>query len=366
MKHSLPRWLRATALLCSMLLSSLAHAHSVGTSYVTLDSNGDSQVSAKVALSLRDLAFAVGIDRNADGRVTWGEVLESGAAIDRYLQGLSVTRGGMACTHESVKAESLAIDSYSDGPYAVVALAYRCPASGALSLESNLLFDIDASHRTLLSVEGPQPSVVVLTAASRSWSDRTASNARAFFAFVSQGIWHIWTGYDHLAFLALLLLSLIRVERRDFRELAVPILRVVTAFTVAHSITLGLAALGVLQFSSRLVESSIAASIVVAAALNLVSRAERLALPLAFGFGLIHGLGFASALAELTHGAARLPPLIGFNLGVEAGQLVVVIGVMPLLIAAQRSIAFRQRAVVFGSIAAGCVGMTWFVQRAIL
>src|SRR5262249_40427319 len=152
------------------------------------------------------------------------------------------------------------------------------------------------------------------------------SMAATFATFAGQGLWHVWIGYDHLAFLLLLLLpGVLRAVSTGgwqavpaFRETAPDLFRIITAFTLAHSFTLALAATGTVQTRVRPVEVAIAASIVIAGILNLFPSAARARLALAFGFGLVHGFGFANALAELgARGARLVPTLAGFNMGVE-------------------------------------------------
>jgi hypothetical protein len=221
-----------------------------------------------------------------------------------------------------------------------------CSAKGKLSISSDLLFDIDDSHRSLLSIKTPSVSnVAVLTADSRRWVEVEGAGAlQSFSGFVVQGIWHIWTGYDHLAFLLLLLLPLIRLREISGQQRVLRMLRIVTAFTVAHSITLGAAAFGYINLPSHWVETAIVASIVITGLANLLPRAAPLGVAMALGFGLIHGLGFASALADLTTNMqGRLLPLVAFNLGVECGQLVVVAFAFPLLVLVARLLSTDQR-----------------------
>jgi hypothetical protein len=125
-----------------------------------------------------------------------------------------------------------------------------------------------------------------------------------------------------------------------------------------------MAALGYLHFSSQWVEALIAASIVFTAIINLTQRSGRFGVAIAFGFGLIHGLGFASALAEITEQTAnRLPPLLGFNIGVELGQLAIVLLVTPLMLTQRLMPILRARVTQICSIAIGCVGTFWLLQR---
>jgi hypothetical protein len=142
------------------------------------------------------------------------------------------------------------------------------------------------------------------------------------------------------------------------------VLKVVTAFTLAHSITLGLAALGVVHLPSRLVESAIAFSVVLAALNNLRPLVHRGRWLVAFGFGLVHGFGFATVLAELGLPQESLvPALLGFNLGVELGQLAIVAVFLPLAYATRHTWMYRRLIFVGGSAAIALIAAIWMVER---
>jgi hydrogenase/urease accessory protein HupE len=180
---------------------------------------------------------------------------------------------------------------------------------------------LDARHATWVLPDETQG-----TDASPEKLARPANPPVSWFSFVLLGIEHILTGYDHLCFLLALLLV-----ARCFRD----VLGVITTFTVAHSLTLAAAALKLVSLSPAIVEPLIATSIIYVGVENLILRRQpRHRLALVFGFGLIHGLGFASALAERLpgiSGLAIIPPLLSFNLGVEAGQLAVAAVLVPVI-----------------------------------
>lgn len=172
------------------------------------------------------------------------------------------------------------------------------------------------------------------------------------------GIHHIWTGWDHLAFL----LALLAIGGR-FRYL----LGIVTSFTVAHSLSLGLAAFHVVELDSRLVEAGIAATIVFVAVENFWIREGRWRWLLTFAFGLIHGFGFASFLGDLELPSSALASaLVAFNLGVEAGQIAVVAAVFPLLLWLSRKPWHRRWVVYPVSALIASAGLWWLVERTVL
>jgi hypothetical protein len=199
------------------------------------------------------------------------------------------------------------------------------------------------------------------------------SRWRQFSDYVRHGVWHIWIGFDHILFLVSLLLPavLVRQEGRwqgrdTLRASVMDVLKIVTAFTLAHSLTLTLAALGALSLPSRLVESAIAASVVLAALNNLWPLVHRWRALVAFAFGLIHGFGFASVLADLglPQGALVLS-LVGFNVGVEVGQLAIVAAFLPLAYVLRRGLFYRRAVLAGGSALIAAIAMVWLAERAL-
>ena len=180
----------------------------------------------------------------------------------------------------------------------------------------------------------------------------------SFGEYVRLGVEHLVHGYDHLAFI----IALLAVSRQPIRVLAV-----ITAFTVAHSVSLALAALGVLTLPPRLVEPLVAATLVLVAVENWRRPDDGGARwVLAFAFGLIHGLGFAAALAATGLGRDGAPlglPLLGFNIGVELGQVTVVAAVLPLLFLLRRWPPFERYGARAISLGVGAVGLLWLGAR---
>jgi hypothetical protein len=198
---------------------------------------------------------------------------------------------------------------------------------GDLEIEVTLFRETSPDHRDLCRLQwNDEPPVETLLWMSQSrafYRPDEPPRPRPLWSWVSMGVDHILGGWDHLAFVIALIMA-----ARGLGGL----LGVVTAFTVAHSVTLALAALELVRLPARPVELLIALSIAWVGTANLVSRAPRSRWPEAFAFGLVHGLGFAGFLGEALYGEPRrLVPLLGFNLGVELGQIVVVLGVVAAL-----------------------------------
>jgi hypothetical protein len=364
---------RVLALL--LLLASFgAQAHKPSDSYLRLRIDG-AQVIGQWDIALRDLEQAIGLDSNGDGEITWGELRARHADIAAYaLARLSFAGDAKNCPLRLTGHE---VDHHSDGAYEVLRFAADCAAApAAIEIGYSLFFDFDAQHKGLLNLEyqGKIQSLVFTPERSKQHFELgELSSLRQFLSYGREGVWHIWIGYDHILFLLSLLLPavLLRKQRRwapvtRFPDAFWDVFKIVTSFTVAHSITLSLAALGVISLPSRLVESAIAASVVLAALNNLVPLVAGRRWVVAFAFGLIHGFGFASVLAELgLPRDALVLALVGFNLGVEGGQLTIVAAFLPLAYRLRGS-WFYQRVVLFGgSIAIVAVAMIWLLERAL-
>ncbi len=365
--------IRALAILLGTLLSAPVLAHKPSDAYLTLERSGDA-ISGRFDLALRDLDNALTLDANGDGEITWGEVRAKHTAIAAYaLERVTLASGGARCT---LSVTEHVLDTHTDGTYAVLILAGRCPQPGPrLAIDYHAFFDIDPQHRGLLNfVDRGQSRSVVFSADRPQWvvGGDAAGPLRQFVTYVQEGIWHIWLGFDHILFLVSLLLPAVLVLRDgawrpagSFRAAFIDVAKVVTAFTLAHSITLSLAALGIVSLPSRWVESAIALSVVLAALNNLFPMVASGRWIAAFGFGLLHGFGFASALSDLglPTGALALS-LAGFNVGVELGQLAIVAVFLPLAFVLRGTWTYRRVILAGGSAAIAAIAGVWLVERA--
>ena len=303
---------RALSLLAfaALLLDGVALAHKPSDSYLTLAVDGQT-INGQWDIALRDLDFALGLDGNQDGAITWGEVKAKHAQIAAYaLPRLALGSAGAPCA--PVLRDQL-IDNHSDGAYAVLRFTATCAAApNVLDVGYRLFFDIDPQHRGLLNLSAQgatRAGIFSVDAPVQQFTLAELSKREQFFDYVKEGVLHIWTGFDHILFLLSLLLPAVLVRSLapgatwtaapSFKAAFWDVFKVVTAFTVAHSITLSLAALGVISLPSRLTESAIAASVVLAALNNVHPVVYGGRWIIAFVFGLIHGFGFASVLTDL-------------------------------------------------------------------
>jgi hypothetical protein len=362
-------WLLAAALL---LAAAPAQAHKPSDSYLTLDVR-EARVDGQWDIALRDLDMAIGLDQDGNGELTWSEVRARHDAIAAYaLARLKLASAGAPCP---LRVTEQLLDNHSDGAYAVLRLHADCGAAvSALEVDYRLLFDIDPQHKGLLQLRhAGQVSTAIFApdSARQSLQVADASGWRQFGDYVRHGVWHIWIGFDHILFLLSLLLPAVLVYRdrrwegrTTFRAAAIDVLKIVTAFTLAHSITLTLATLGVVSLPSRLVESAIAASVVLAALNNVWPLFHGRRALVAFAFGLIHGFGFASVLLDLgLPKAALLLSLVGFNVGVELGQLAIVLLFLPLAYLARNTVLYRRGVLGLGSCLIVLVALAWLVER---
>jgi len=342
-----------------------AQAHASSLAYLQVSGDRSSTL-LQADVSLRDLDAALDLDLDGDARLTWGELRLAEPRVQAWLaQGIALRD----CP-APWQAGPLALEQRGDGLYARLRLSAPCPLPPGPPLHYRLLAEVDATHRALLRIEraGQATQATLL-------SPETASAAtEAPMAFWREGVHHLITGHDHLLFLLCLLLP--ALPRRlagppqagELGRTLRPIVGWVTAFTLAHSLTLGLAVLGGLRLPATLIEPLIAASIVLAAVDNLRPFLHRLlGLPrwgVALLFGLVHGFGFAGALGEL-----NLPPaamawaLLQFNLGLEVAQLSLVALAVAALWRLRAWPGYGRWVQGLGSSLAAVAGTVWLWQR---
>lgn len=352
-----------------LLACGLAQAHKPSDSYLALEAQGGA-LRGQWDIALRDLEHALGLDADGDGAITWGELRAKHAEVAAYALARLSLRG---C---NLTPRAQLVDHHTDGAYAVLEFDVDCGASlpETMELEYRLFADLDPTHRGLLRAKlGAQTMTAVLGPDQARLELRAAGRSRwaQFLDYGREGVWHIGIGIDHVLFLlSLLLPAVLALSARGWEPAARfgpvfwDVFKVVTAFTLAHSITLSLAALAVIELPSRLVESAIALSVVLAALNNLWPLVDRGRWLVAFGFGLVHGFGFASVLTDLgLPKDALLVALVGFNLGVEAGQLLIVGAFLPLAYATRRTWLYRRMVVAGGSAVIALVAALWVVER---
>jgi len=370
----------AAFLLFLPLQETLAHALEQSYVYLTVS---DNSLSGRIELNIPDLNSALGTDLATDGSLTEADIAPLIKDIRDYL----TSRVGLAPNGASVKSLPLTDFEVTSVPLTQY-LVYRFefPEFDSklqyVDVDYEVLFDTVPSHRGMLIIETnwgtgtfENEAQVSLAFSGSNTSQRLdlsdSSVWRGFGILVRQGIHHIWIGIDHILFLiALLLPAVVRRESgvwtpvTEFRPALIYVIKVVTIFTVAHTITLSLASLELFTMPSRLVESVIALSIAIAAAEVLYPIFRGRIWVIVFLFGLFHGFGFATVLGDL-----GIPPkyvvhsLLGFNIGVEIGQVAIVLLVFPLLYFFRKSWIYRRVVLAYGSIMLIVVSLYWFIER---
>lgn len=354
-----------------LLLGIPAHAHTLSVSHVDIDAR-TRDIVVDIDIPLRDLAIALPLDLDGDDAITWREVAAAQAELEaRVKRGFAVRISGLQCP---LRPRRLATRMRAGVAHASLRMTGTCEASGDFAVDYRVLGDELPAHTALVTLQGPDGARSTVTrngARTASFPAGTSGRAQNFLTFLREGVHHILVGYDHVAFLLSLLLPAalwreggqwraVTSARRALRHTVA----LVTAFTIAHSVTLSLAMLGLVRAAAGPVEVIIAASVALAALNNIWPVVTRHAWVLAFGFGLVHGFGFAGALGEI-----GLPPggqamaLIGFNLGVEAGQLAIVALALPPVYAARRNRAYATRILPAVSLGIAALGLYWMSER---
>jgi len=350
-------------------------AHKASDSYLTLTLS-ETTGEGRWDIALRDLDYAIGLDANNDNAITWGELRNQREIITNYaFSNLRISDGLKNLCQ--LTAKDFLVDQHTDGTYSVLLFTLKCNQSlSRLGIDYSLFFDLDPQHRGLLRIAFNQIThTAVLSPANKSQEIVLAKPKKwaTFAQYLKEGIWHIWLGYDHILFLMSLLLPSVFYRSakfwqpvQKFRPVLLEVIKIVTAFTVAHSITLSLAALDVISLPSQWVESTIAASVILAALNNIFPLINKKLWLVAFGFGLVHGLGFANVLKDLgLPQSALVLALLAFNVGVEAGQLAIVSGFLPLAFWGRNRWWYRRLCVQLGSVIIALLACIWLLERSL-
>jgi hypothetical protein len=368
-RQGIQRFLVLGLLLC---FSAAVPAHRPSDAFLTLEIDGTA-LTGQWEIAARDIEALIEVDSDHDRRLSWGELRGGADALAQAaLASLDLSNGDSPC---QLGVTDLLVNPRSDGNYAWLSLAGHCARPpDRLTIRYRLLGNVDPTHRGLLVLKAgadTQTAVLQPDGTARVFGIAGVDAVSTVIDYLRDGVHHIWIGTDHILFLlSLLLPSVLRYSQGRWQPVAtlraalIEVIAVVTSFTAAHSITLTLSALAIVQLPGLWVESAIAASVIAAALNNVRPVVTRRRWALAFGFGLIHGFGFASVLGELgLPPGQRLTALLSFNLGVEIGQLAIVAGIVPLAYALRRGAFYRSGVRVGGSLMIAAFGSYWLLQR---
>jgi len=360
-----PRALRAWVAGLWLGAQCAAQAHAPGLSTATLRVEPE-RLEATLVFSITDAGQLVDLPKNREGQAS-KEALTAAAAELQAMAGQALE---VKCDGQLVKPTEVRC-AFDASDNATVSLSFPARQCSRLAVTSSWLGRLPPGHRQFFSLQNPRGEVLaerLLSAGSNSVTVQLDAaepksagpppRTNSFPDFLLLGVRHIWTGYDHLLFLFGLLLV-----TRNF----VSALKIITCFTVAHSLTLAVATLSRVQLPGRIVEPLIAASIVYVGVENCLRGDDpKGRWLLAFGFGLIHGFGFASVLRELgvgANGGGIAVPLLSFNLGVELGQIAIAAVALPVIWKLQTWPGFVRRWVPALSVMVAVIGGYWFVVR---
>jgi hydrogenase/urease accessory protein HupE len=354
----LSRFSAVWLLMCSMLAS----AHAPGLSSLELDIEAQ-QLTAKATFALQDIEFFAPMDSDGDAEVSEAERDAAKPAIAKLIGAqLSMQADG-----QDAHLSDAGNVQYDEQNNAHVELHWQPGAQRDVWLQSNFLSLLPEGHQQYVTVKDGQGHILQEKMLGKSDHElhvaisKSVAESSTFWDFFKLGIEHILTGYDHLLFL----LALLAVTHGFW-----PAFRIITFFTLAHSITLALAGLNIVELPSSFVEPFIALTIMYVALENLI-RGEhpRGRQWLTFGFGLIHGFGFASVLRELEiggDGGSIIVPLLSFNLGIETGQIAVASVVLPIIWQLNRKPQVARVFLRGVSLLVAVMGFYWLLERTVL
>lgn len=375
----LSRCVVALMWLTGLVSASGVHAHSSGNSYLAF-SMRDATPVLRVDVSIRDLDFVFDLDSDRNGEVTWAETSARQTELLAWVSdGVEVSAAGDRCALSALPPMA---SQRGDGVYWSTEWTVGCQGAATqpipgLSLRYGLMFERDNLHRGLLKVDLPNEQNTAILSPEHPVASLVQGSTRLwdiFQRYVIEGVWHIWIGIDHILFLlSLLLLAPLSSAPRSvvswepvsrFRLAFFDVVSVVTAFTVAHSITLGLSVMNWVDPPADVIEPVIALSVVLAALNNLLGWFSLKRWRLAFVFGLIHGFGFANVLLDLGLPTQALAVALGgFNVGVELGQLAIVVVFLSVAWWLRHTAFYRWVVVAGGSLAIAVVGAVWTWER---
>ncbi|MEQ3640568.1 MAG: HupE/UreJ family protein [Alteromonas sp.] len=359
-------------------------SHELSSGYLTLNQQEAGTFQGELLLKPEDIGQAANLDTNNDGKLLWSEVLANQQRAAAYIaNALQIKQGSGKCP---VSAATPTMRSISAESLIVYPLSVSCQArssgdasedssqdSREISISYEGIFDISPTHKLLTTVNVQDETLTSVIAEDKrilTLTPKALSTSSQFFEMVYQGIWHIFIGLDHILFLVatLLTVNLARNERtwkkeNKKRDIIKNTVILVSAFTLAHSITLTATALDIIMLDSRWVELGIAISVMLTALNNIFPVVFRLGF-LTFGFGLLHGMGFASVFAELNAQSNSLVMSVAaFNIGVEVGQLAIVSLLLPLLVLVRNWHVYAKTIMPIASSVIAIIALNWTLQR---
>jgi hypothetical protein len=359
----------STAVFHSLLLACVClEAHQPGNSSLVLSVQNDGGMRGEYHVANVDVVSINLMLEDNLRRVGGADSRLSAANGVNAMPWMEIRSDGNMVTFETFPPETVTTEN---GPHTMIPFKTGPANPADLQVAFQNFFQFDPQHTVNVELElGDQSKVGLISLENPSWSPVEGA-FKQFIVFTIEGIWHIWIGIDHILFLiALLLPSVLRLEKgkwtpvTNFKEAFYNVLKVVTAFTVAHSVTLTLATLDIVTLPSKWVEAVIALSVVLAALNNIVPLVSDRVWAVALGFGFIHGFGFANVLADLDLPTGTLAiALFSFNIGVEIGQLAIVLVFFPIIFLLRSQAFYQPIKLRLGSAVIASIACAWIIDR---
>ncbi len=369
--------------LATLMLPKVTFGHTTGETYVWLNVE-EHNITGRVEINLKELREKMGIEVPDTGEQRMAILERNREQILNYVrQHYSIEANGqeMPIEYTTIGLLDLPADEGNYAQFFYTTPEGRIP--DLITITNSLFVENNFIHRSLVCVERNKKSGQVFEGefgamvfgAHNPVQDLDLTHIESLLRprdFIWQGVLHIWIGTDHILFIITLLLPAVLIYQEamwapvpNFTAAFWNIIRIITIFTVAHSITLSMAALGLVSVPSRIVESVIALSIILVAMNTVWPKFRDKAWLVIFLFGLFHGMGFASVMSELPFRMVNLAKvLIGFNIGVELGQLAIVFAVFPLIFLLRKTQAYVPIILKGGSAVTAAIACFWFIERA--
>ena len=352
----------------SLLLITLSlYAHQMRENYLHIHYDEKTEVfKMELEVESRLLENEVIMDDNHNGIISYKEL----RAHKEYLYDYTEQHFKLFLDSRalSLKNASIVFHRYKSQTYMTITKSFKNINLNSLKLDYSMFFELEKKHKLLIHLDDSRGDYI-LDANNRIYN--FSSFKITFFErlkiFVKDGVFHILDGLDHLLFVLMILLpSIVLIQKREknFSASLINILKIVTTFSLAHSITLFISGVGFYKPSVPFIESAIALSIFIVAFMNFIAKYNHVNKKIVFVFGLLHGFGFANVLeiAKIDSTSEFLTALFGFNLGVEIGQIFVILLILPFLYLLTKSRIFLV-SIKLLSFSAMVVSAYWFIQR---
>ena len=358
-----------TMCILSSVYSTITIAHDPGLSLIDIEKT-DNKFSVHITYAKADIEQFITLDRNKRDGISKPEFNQAKTELEQFIIKAVQFRNG----ENRIRAiiTDIKMDK-SDAIHFIIQLA--SVIESGLTIHSAMIAQFSLGHRQFVTVKNAQGLISSQILSARN-AVHTFDLPRAdlwgvFNNFVQEGVWHIWIGFDHILFVITLLLPAVLVLKKrhwypekQFTQVFKQTLKVISAFTIAHSLTLALTVFNVIALPGKTVESIIAISVIVAACNNIFNWVNGRLWLMAFVFGLIHGMGFAAVLNDLGMQInTQALALIAFNLGVELGQLAIIMAVLPLLYAVRKQEFYKPVLMQRGSYVIALIATIWLFER---